>query len=67
MFGFFEAVPASGDETFCRWVIGGLAAFSAAGAVGAVSWIKSILKELSEEKTGRYNDLKEHYEKVIDD
>lgn len=64
-FAIQEAARHSGDqEVSCRWLLTTAGGAMSAAIVGLVLWLRSVLKELSEEKTGRLNDLKEQFKSV---
>ena len=52
------------DQATYKYIISGMGGFIMIAGYGAVSWIKAILQELREERTGRLNDLKEQFKSV---
>lgn len=56
--GVTQNVP---DAATYKYIISGMAGFITVVGYGAYQWIRSILKELNEEKTGRLNDLRESF------
>lgn len=47
------------EDVSCKWLLIAMGSALMAVMTGGIAWIKSILKQLDDEKNARVNDLKE--------